>query len=127
MKIDHVAMYVANIYMAKAFFVKYFGGVASEAYRNPGTGFMNYFISFEDGARLELMSKGGVELIDNKIERIGYAHVSFSVGSREAVNELTERLIRDGYELVSAPRVTGDGYYESCVFDLEKNRVEITV
>lgn len=45
----------------------------------------------------------------------------------EAVDELTDRLKNDGYEVVSGPRITGDGYYESCVVGLEGNQIELTV
>jgi lactoylglutathione lyase len=57
----------------------------------------------------------------------GYGHVAISVGSTETVDELTQRLVADGFRCVSGPRTTGDGYYESCVLDAEGNRVEITV
>lgn len=33
----------------------------------------------------------------------------------------------DGYEVVSGPRTTGDGYYESCIIGIEGNQIEITV
>ena len=66
---------------------------------------------------------------ENKKEpaQMGYIHVAFSVGSKERVDELTNRLKTDGYEVISGPRTTGDGYYESCVLDLEGNQIEITV
>ncbi len=32
-----------------------------------------------------------------------------------------------GYAVISGPRTTGDGYYESCILDLENNQIEITV
>ena len=44
-----------------------------------------------------------------------------------AVDELTQRLVNDGYERLDGPRRTGDGYYESVVLDPEGNRIEITV
>lgn len=56
----------------------------------------------------------------------GYAHIAFSVGSRTAVDSLTFRLVNDGYDINSFPRVTGDGYYESSIFDLDDNLIEIT-
>ena len=59
--------------------------------------------------------------------RTGYAHIAFSVGSREKVDALTAELKADGYEVVSGPRITGDGYYESCIVVMEGNQVEITV
>ena len=61
------------------------------------------------------------------LNRTGYVHIAFSVGSRERVDELTERLRSDGYEVLSGPRTTGDGYYESCVVSVEGNLIEITV
>ncbi len=56
----------------------------------------------------------------------GLAHLAIAVGSREAVNALTERLRADGHTILSEPRLTGDGYYESAIADPEENIVEIT-
>lgn len=53
--------------------------------------------------------------------------VAISVGSKERVDSLTAELKADGYEVISGPRTTGDGYYESCVVAVEGNQVEITV
>lgn len=46
-----------------------------------------------------------------ELARTGYAHIAFSVGSKEKVDVLTARLKADGYKVVSGPRTTGDGYY----------------
>ena len=127
MRIEHTAMYVKDLEAARDFFVKYLGGSANAGYHNKKTGFRSYFISFEGGARLELMNKPDVADADKTAERTGYAHIAFSVGSREKVDELTERLRTDGYEIKSGPRVTGDGYYESCIAAVEDNLIEITV
>ncbi len=37
------------------------------------------------------------------------------------------KLEEAGYPVVSGPRTTGDGYYESCVVAIEENQIEITV
>ena len=58
--------------------------------------------------------------------RSGYIHIAFSLGSKEAVNELTERLKNDGFHIISGPRTTGDGYYESCIIGIEGNQIELT-
>ena len=58
---------------------------------------------------------------------LGLIHFAVSVGSKEKVDELTARLRSDGYEIVGEPRVTGDGYYESCILDPDGNRIEITI
>ena len=127
MKIEHVAMYVNDLEAAKDFFVKYLGGKANDGYHNKTTDFKSYFISFDDGARLEIMKKP--DMVDSKkvLNRTGYAHIAFSVESKEAVDNLTKRLKEDGFLVVSGPRTTGDGYYESCVVAIEDNQIEITV
>ncbi len=126
MRIEHVAMYVNSLKEARDFFVRYFGAVSNEGYHNKKTDFRSYFLTFEDGARLELMNRPGMEDPEKAGARTGYIHLAFSAGSREAVDALTNRLRADGYEVLSGPRVTGDGYYESCVLGPEGNQIEIT-
>ncbi len=127
MLIEHIAMYVNDLESARDFFVNYLGGHSNDGYHNKTTDFRSYFISFDDGARLEIMTKPELEDQDKPLNRTGYAHIAFSVGSKEKVNELTDRLRADGYEVVSGPRTTGDGYYESCIVAIEGNQIEITV
>lgn len=126
MMIEHIAMYVKDLETARDFFVKYLGGRSNAGYHNKNTGFRSYFISFEDGARLELMNKPDLEDLEKPLNRTGYVHIAFSVGSQEKVDEITTRLKNDGFEVVSGPRTTGDGYYESCVVVFEGNQIELT-
>ena len=126
MIIEHIAMYVNNLEEARDFFVKYLGGRSNDGYHNKNTGFRSYFISFDDGARLELMNKPALEDLEKPINRTGYAHIAFSVGSKEKVDEMTAQLKADGFEVISGPRTTGDGYYESCVVVIEGNQIELT-
>ena len=65
--------------------------------------------------------------LPKKPVRTGYSHIVFSVGSIEKVDALTAELKADGYEIISGPRTTGDGYYESCIVAVEDNQIEITV
>ena len=127
MIIEHIAMYVNDLEVARDFFVKYLGGSSNEGYHNEATGFRSFFISFDGGARLELMTKPDLLDHNKPLNRTGYAHIAFSVGSREKVDELTKNLNTDGYEVVSGPRTTGDGYYEACFVVIEGNQIEITV
>lgn len=126
MKIEHVALYVNDLEAARDFFVKYLEGSSNNGYHNPNTGFRSYFISFDDGSRLEIMNKPGLVDMEKNLNRTGYVHIAFSVGSKGKVDELTERLQGDGFEVVSGPRTTGDGYYESCIVAIEGNQIEIT-
>jgi lactoylglutathione lyase len=127
MKIEHIAMYVNNLEAARDFFVKYLDGKSNDGYHNKNTDFRSYFISFEDGARLEIMKKPDMVDMDKPLNRTGLIHIAFSVGSKEKVDELTNTLKEDGFEVVSGPRTTGDGYYESCIVGIEGNQIEITV
>lgn len=127
MKIEHIALYMNDLEAARDFFVIYLGGKSNDGYYNPRTGFRSYFISFDDGSRLELMNKPEMVDLEKNPYRIGYAHVAFSVGSKEKVDELTIRLEAAGYEVASGPRTTGDGYYESCIVAFEGNQIELTV
>ena len=127
MRIEHVAIYVRNLEEVKNFFEEYFNAKSNNMYHNKKTNFRSYFLSFDDGTRLEIMNKPNVREIYEKSDYIGYAHIAFSVGSKEKVDELTKRLKLDGYEVLSGPRTTGDGYYESCILDIEGNQIEITI
>lgn len=127
MKIDHIALYVNDLEKAKDFFVTYFNAVSNDGYHNPNTDFRSYFLSFNDGSRLEIMTKPELTDSGDFLNRFGYAHVAFGVGSKEAVDSLTARLKQDGYPVISGPRTTGDGYYESCILGFEGNLIEITI
>lgn len=127
MKIEHIAIYVNHLEQAKYFFIKYFEAESNDGYENPNTGFRSYFLTFSDGTRLELMNRRDMVDAEKFLQRTGYSHIAFSVGSKENVDALTGRLKADGYEVVSGPRTTGDGYYESCIIALEGNQIEITI
>lgn len=127
MKIEHIAMYVNDIEQVRDFFIRYFDGKSNDGYYNPQTNFRSYFISFDNGARLEIMSRPDLVDKEKSLNRTGFIHIAFSVGSKDRVNELTQLLQNDGYHVVSGPRTTGDGYYESCVVVVEGNQIEITV
>lgn len=127
MKIEHAAVYVRDLEGARAFFQTYFGAVSGPLYQNPTTGFSSYFLTFEEGSRLELMTLPRLEMGEGAGSRTGYAHLALSVGSREAVDQLTGRLRQAGYPVLSGPRTTGDGYYESCIAGAEGLRIEITI
>ena len=127
MRIEHVAMYVNHLERAKSFFERYLGASVNKEYHNKTTDFRSYFLTFDDGARLEIMNRPGMDDLEKTLNRTGLIHIAFSVGSREKVDELTRLLESDGYEVISGPRTTGDGYYESCVACIEGNQIEITV
>lgn len=126
-KIEHAALYVNDLEGARSFFVNYLGAKSNDGYHNPKTGFRSYFLSFDGGARLEIMNRPTLADFPKEPARTGYAHIAFSVGSREAVDALTARLKADGYEVTGGPRTTGDGYYESCIAAVEGNLIELTV
>lgn len=126
MRIDHFAMYVLDLERTKKFFEEYFDAVANDMYHNQRTDFKSYFLTFGDGSRLEIMTRPELEREETNPMRCGFIHIAFSVGSKDRVDALTERLSNDGYEIFSGPRTTGDGYYESCIVGPENNLIEIT-
>lgn len=126
MKIEHVAMYVNDLESMKNFFIKYFGAKSNDGYHNPAKKFRSYFLTFDGETRLEIMNKAEMVDAEKNLTRTGFIHIAFSVGSKEKVDALTAQLKSDGYEVISGPRKTGDGYYESCIVDIEGNQIEIT-
>ena len=126
MRIEHIAMYVNDLEKARDFFEKYFHAKSNAGYHNARTDFRSYFLSFDDGARLEIMNRPNMADDEKPLTKTGYIHIAFSLGNKEAVDALTDRLRNDGYPVVSGPRTTGDGYYESCIIALEDNMIEIT-
>lgn len=127
MKIDHIALYVKDLEVSKSFYETYFGAKSNELYHNPKTELHTYFLSFENGARLEIMWRPNISERLDKVMNEGLIHFAFSVGSKEAVDTLTQKIIVAGYKCFSAPRTTGDGYYESVILDPDGNMIEITV
>ena len=150
MRIDHVALFCRNLEAMRQFFLDYFKGTSNEQYHNPRTGLRTYIITFPEvteqrepsssfewpsheetrqshgGARLELMQRPDTIDADPSKPNIGFTHISFAVGSKEAVDAKTQELRDAGYQVVSGPRVTGDGYYESCIIGPEGIQIEIT-
>ena len=128
MKIEHLAIWVLDLENMRNFYLIYFDMTASEKYLNPKTQFASYFISFGEGsARIELMVRPDIETMQGRRGvNTGLAHFAISVGGKEKVDELTERLRRDRFTICSEPRTTGDGYYESVILDPEGNHIEIT-
>jgi len=127
MKIDHLAIWVDDIEKMRQFYLTYFDTVSGEKYVNPNKNYTSYFLSFaEGGSRIELMHRPDITDVSGKRGfSKGMAHFAISAGSKQAVDELTERIRSDGYTVASETRTTGDGYYESAVLDPEGNYVEI--
>lgn len=128
MRIEHIAIFAMNLEDTKEFYTKYFGAKAGPIYENNKKGFKSYFLEFDEGCRVEVMQKSTVSgQKDEDIEIIGLSHFAISVGDKAEVDALTQRLRGAGYKILSEPRNTGDGYYESVISDPDGNRVEITI
>jgi lactoylglutathione lyase len=127
MRLEHVAIWVRDLEWLRDFYVLVLGGESGSLYENPRTGFRSYFISFGEGARLELMSRPAdqAEHRSQDDHSLGYAHVAFRLGTREAVDVMVARLEAQGRGILERPRVTGDGYYEAIIADPEGNTIEL--
>lgn len=128
MKIDHVAIWTNNLEQLKEFYAKYFNAKSSAKYVNLKRKFESCFLQFNSGARIEIMYLPALLNSEKSGSLfVGYAHVAISVGTKESVDEITFRMQSDGYTLISGPRYTGDGYYESVFLDPDRNQLEITI
>ena len=128
MRIDHIALWTDDIERIKAFYVSYFGATAGAGYTNPEKGFSSCFLSFSEGARIEVMKTETLSpvVLEPGAQRMGLVHFAISLGSERQVDELTRRLKEDGYAILDGPRRTGDGYYESVALDPDGNSIELT-
>ena len=127
MKIEHIAIWTRYLEGMRNFYTHYFDAVSGSCYYNHSKEFRSYFLSFGGDCRLELMEMPAVSINKNDYRKhhSGITHFSFRVGTREKVDQITDLLRNDGFEIISPGRMTGDGYYESAIFDPEKNRIEI--
>ena len=128
LRIEHVAFWTEDIERLADFYSRYFAAQAGPLYVNAAKGFESRFLSFEGGARIELMKTSTLnpQKLQPGAQRMGLTHLALSVGSQERVEELTGRLKSGGFDIVDGPRRTGDGYFESVVLDPDGNRIEIT-
>lgn len=131
MKIEHVAIWTTQLEALKDFYATHFSAqAAAPKYVNPKRQFESYFLTFPDGgARLEIMRVPSLANLHQEggVHPVGYAHIAISVGSKEAVDDITAALQQSGVPVLDGPRTTGDGYYETLVLDPDGNRVEITI
>ena len=127
-KIEHIAIWTTELEKMRSFYCHYFQMTSGEKYVNKVKKFESYFLSCGDGARIELMYQPEIspQKPDANLKSQGLAHLAISVGSEEQVVALTEEIRTAGYPILSEPRRTGDGYFESCILDPDNNPIEIT-
>ncbi len=127
MRIEHLGIWTYNLEGLRNFYMHYFDASSSEIYYNHSKEFRSYFLTFIGECRIELMEMPNIpKSKDDPIKQhSGLIHFAIQVGSITRVKELTEELRKDGFRIISEPRITGDGYYESVILDPEGNRVEI--
>ncbi len=127
MKIDHIAIWAEDIELLRDFYMMYFDMSCNDRYVNPKKNFSSYFLSFSDGeTRIEIMNIPGKDAPASRGDLKGLAHFAISVGGKERVDEIARRFKENDVTILSAPRTTGDGYYECVVADPEGNYIEIT-
>ncbi|MDO6435773.1 VOC family protein [Cyclobacterium sp. 1_MG-2023] len=127
-RIEHIAIWTKDLEKMRAFYLEFFELSSNEKYYNPKKKFSSYFLSFKEGARIELMHSPLLnEILEHSEINLGLTHFAISVGSKENVDFLTEKVRKGGYKVAGEPRFTGDGYYESVITDPDGNTIEITI
>jgi len=129
MILEHAAIWTDQLDELKDFYVRYFGGKSNSKYVNLSKQYESYFISFESGARLELMARPNLpENLNDTIElqHKGLIHLAFEAATRLEVDAKARELADAGFHILDGPCTTGDGYYEFVTLDPDKNRIEIT-
>ena len=129
MKIDHIAIWTNQLENLKHYYIKYFDGVANQKYENREKKFSSYFLSFNNGTKLEIMHRPGIPANQNDPvfqQYRGLIHFAFMVDNHQQLKDKAEHLKADGFPILSGPRTTGDGYYEFVTLDPDNNRIEVT-
>lgn len=129
MILEHAAIWTNDLEGLRLYYEKFFDGKAGDKYTNPTTSFESYFIAFDSGARLEIMSKPDVPANQNDTvgsQHLGFIHLAFGVDSMAELEEKAVQLKSAGYIILRGPRKTGDGYYEFETLDPDNNRLEVT-
>lgn len=127
MKIAHIALWTRQLEQQARFWVAFFDGEINEKYcsqTNPG--FESFFVRIGDDIAIELMTKPGLTALTADNNHTGWVHLAITVGGTENVDRLAKRAAEQDI-LVSAPRTTGDGYYEAVIKDPDGNLIEIVV
>src|SRR5207245_10917739 len=116
MKLDHVAIWAVDIELMRTFYEKYFDARSNLKYENERKSFTSYFLTFPGGGRLELMHRPDVQGVPNSLtscEFIGYAHLGVELGSRVAVDALTQRRQDAWCPVLGEPTTTGYAPYRT--------------
>jgi lactoylglutathione lyase len=128
MTLEHVAIWTRQLETLKDFYIRYFGATSNEKYTNVQKQFQSYFLSFESGARLEIMTRPDIPENANDTvmaQYLGIIHLAFEVKTMAEVDQKAEELKAAGFPILSGPRKTGDGYWEVETLDPDKNRLEV--
>lgn len=130
MTLEHVAIWTDHPEDLKEYYMKYFGGQANDKYTNETKHFQSYFLTFDSGARLEIMSMPDIPPNLNDTagrQHKGIIHLAFGLDTMAEVDAKAKELAAAGFPILSGPRRTGDGYYEFETLDPDHNRLEVTM
>lgn len=67
----------------KEFYTRYFNGSSNEKYINPKKGFESYFLHFDEGTDLELMSRTDIQNTPIEENRLGLTHLPLPSTARK--------------------------------------------
>lgn len=122
MRISNVGMMVKDLEGAKDFFARYFGAEVHATYEEDD-GYKSYIMKFDEGPKIELMTKPAI--VDDKKDRnrTGFIHICIKVDSREKLDEVIAGFKADGYEILYEPATVGGKEVRAITF--EDNILEV--
>lgn len=123
MRISNIGMYVKDLEGAKKFFEDYFGAKVHAIYNEEENNYYSYIMKFDEGPKIELMTKP--EIVDEKKNRnrTGYIHICIKLDSMEKLEEVIAKMKKDGYEILYEPATNGGREVRAITF--EDNILEV--
>ena len=125
MYIANAGLFVKDLEGARKFFEEYFGAKLAATYNEEENQYYSYIMDFDEGARLELMTKPQIVDEPKDPSRTGFAHIAIRVPSRGKLDEIIRRFHENGYRFFYEPG-PGDGSGECRVVTFEDIVLEVS-
>ena len=124
MYIANAGLFVRDLEGARQFFEEHFGARVAFEYNEEENKYYSCIMEFDEGAKLELMTKPEIADVPKNPNRTGFAHIAIRVPSREKLDEVIRRFHEKGYHFFYEP-APGDGSGECRAVTFEDIVLEV--